>query len=358
MDKISWIIALISTLFVLLFLFGAFILLYQSRKRLILEKHHDDIVEENIAVLYSEYLESQSDDFESFLSKKKQRRKIRGVILDIVLALVGIVMLAILAASVAYRFTGGQVYINNHAFYVVETDSMAEKNESHAEVLADYDDQIPAHTFIILEKLQSDEELVPYTIYAYEDKDGNIIVHRFIRMMEDGTYFFRGDSNDSPIASDVGVGRGQIIGKFTGYQNHPLGETIYYLKSPFGWIVLAGLFGIFIGQTIYSDKLDRLYRQRYEILFPKAKEIHSKYLVIDGDRKKKRFLLRGIAKYSEGSVFYVLHGDNQLSTGEKVRILKEEEKTCLCRILSDTSDYDSTPIRIQKKNLSAFRTRK
>lgn len=353
MDKVAWIVVLVSMLFVLLFLFGTFILLYRSRKRLILEKHHDDIVEENIAVLYSDYLKESGDgSFSAFLHRKRKARKIRNVLLDIVLGIVGLVMLAVLAASIAYRFTGGQVYIGNTAFYVVETDSMSEKNPDNEEELQGHDDQIPARTFILIERLGEGEELVPYMIYAYQDKDGNVIVHRYIETMDDGTYLFRGDANALPIESDIGVTDDQIVGKFTGYQNRALGETIYFLKSPIGLVVVLALFGILVGQGVYADKLDRLYDQRYEILLPKAEEIHAKYVAIDGDREKKPLLLKDIAMYPEGTVCYVLKGDERLSTGERVKIVREESKTCLCRILSDSNPYDATPISIAKSNLA------
>ena len=356
MDKVTWIVVLISVVLVLVFLFGAFLMLYRSRKRLLIEKHHDDIIEENIAVLYSAYLkdaEERGGSFSAFVDRKKKGKKIRGILLDIVLGIVGLIMLAVLACSVAYRFTGGQVYINDTAFYVVETDSMSEKNESN-DYLEGHDDQIPARTFILLERLGEDEELVPYTIYAYQDEDGNVIVHRYIETMDDGTYLFRGDKNASPIASDVGVTREQIVGRFTCYQNHALGEAIYFLKSPFGIIVIVGLFGVFVGQSVYSEKLDLLYRKRYESLLPEAKEIYQKYVVIDGDRKRKSLLLDGIDIYPEGGVFYILHGNSELSTGEKVEIVKEEDTTCLCKILSDVGSYKSLPIRVKKANLSSY----
>lgn len=361
MDKIIWILVLVSIVFVLLFLFGAYISLYRARKRLILEKHHDDIVEENIAVLYSKYLKNQDkkvESFSSFVDRKKKNKKIRNVFLDIFLGFISLVLIAVIAASIAYRFTGGQVYINNTTFYVVETDSMSEKNLSHEDELAGHDDQIEARTFILLEKLSDDEELVPYTIYAYKDEDDQIIVHRYIETLDDGTYLFRGDSNALPTQDDNGVTRDQIIGRFTGYQNHALGETIYFLKSPVGIFVLFGLFAILLGEGIYSDKLDKLYKQRYEILLPYAQGIYNKYVIIDGDRNVKPLLIKGIASYEPGSIYYVLHGNNMLSTGEKVVIIKEEEHTCLCSVLSDVDEYDATPIRVSKDNLSFYSFKK
>ena len=353
MDKVAWIVVLLSMFLVLLFLFGTFILLYRSRKRLILEKHHDDIVEENIAVLYSAYLrESRDGSFSAYVSRKRKGRKVRGIVLDVILGIVGLLMLVVLACSIAYRFTGGQMYINDTAFYVVETDSMSEKNPSNEEDLEGHDDQIPERTFILIERLGEDEELVPYAIYAYQDEDGNVIVHRYIETMDDGTYLFRGDANALPIESDIGVTRDRIVGRFTGYQNHALGEAIYFLKSPIGLVVIIALFGVLVGQSVYSDKLDRLYEQRYEILLPKAEEIHAKYVAIDGDRERKPILLKDIAMYPEGTICYVLNGNERLSTGERVEIVKEESRTCLCRILSDVNPYDSSLVRIEKSDLA------
>ncbi len=357
MEKIAWIIVLVCVFLVIVFLFGTFVLLYRSRKRLLLEKHHDDIVEENIAVLYSEYQErgkEKDSSFSAFLHRKRKRRKVLDILLDVVLGLATLLMLALLAAAIAYRHTGGQLYINGTAFYVVETDSMSEKNPQN-EYLEGHDDQIAAHSFILLEKLEEDENLVPYEIYAYMDEEGQVIVHRYVSLMEDGTYLFRGDKNSSPLESDVGVERNQIIGRYNGYQNLPLGETISFLKSPIGMIVLVGLIAVFLGQAVYSEKLDRLYRLRYESLIPFAEEIHAKYVVLDQDRRKEALLLRKIALYPVGSVFLVLRGNAFVSTGERVEIVEEEDTTCLCRLLSDVNPYPSLPIRIAKDNLAADR---
>lgn len=377
MDNLSWILALISVVLVLIVLFSAFYMLYKSNKRLIMEKHRDDVVEENIAVLYSDYekkKQKKSITFAEYIQKKKSGKKARGILLNIVFGILGILLIAVIAASIAFRFTGGQVYINNTAFYVVETDSMSEKNPAHEDELEGYDDQIPARTFILLEKLDDSEELVPYTIYAYKDNEGQVIIHRYIEPLDDGTFLFRGDSNASPIASDVGVTRNQIIGRFTGYQNHALGETIYFLKSPFGIVLLIALTGIVIAQSLYSDKLDKLYDQRYETLLPHAEEIHAKYQIIEDERRKRDILpgkihnlpaklqprkaksrterLNQMYSFQVGGIYYVLYGGNGISTGEKVEIIKENEYTCVCKVLSQVNSYDSPDIEIAKDNLA------
>lgn len=360
MEKVSWIIVLVSVFLVLLFLSMSFVLLYRSRKRLLYEKHHDDIVEENIALLYAGYLKERRDrdcSFPAFLDRRKKRKRTRGILLDVVLALVSLVLLAVLAAAVALRATGGQMTFGGTAFYVVETDSMSEKNPDNDD-LEGYDDQIPARTFILIETIDEDETLVPYAIYAYKDEAGEVIVHRLIKTMDDGTYLFRGDKNTGPIASDLHVERSQILGRFTGYQNHALGETVFFLKSPIGLVVLVGLLGVFVGQCVYSDKLDRLYEKRYDMLLPDAERLYAKYVRIDADRTLKKDLLDQIDLYPEGSVFYVLYGDGWLSTGERVEILKEEDRTCLCRIVSDVSDNPSLPIRVEKENLAFYAEKK
>ena len=356
MENVSLLIALIAIVFILAFIIVAFVMIYRAHRRLVLEKHYDDIVEENIALLYSEYTRKGDTElgFGNYVEKKEKARKRRSILGNVLSGIVAFFALAVIALSIGYRYLEGAVYLGDTAFLVVTSDSMSEKNESNDD-LEWYDDQIPVGAFVTIEKVPSEAEMVPFAIYAYLDEEGDIVIHRFIEENEDGTYLFRGDKNSSPLESDVGVERNQIIGRYNGYQNLPLGETISFLKSPIGMIVLVGLIAVFLGQAVYSEKLDRLYRLRYESLIPFAEEIHAKYVVLDQDRRKEALLLRKIALYPVGSVFLVLRGNAFVSTGERVEIVEEEDTTCLCRLLSDVNPYPSLPIRIAKDNLAADR---
>ncbi len=358
MENVSLLIALIAIVFILAFIIVAFVMIYRAHRRLVLEKHYDDIVEENIALLYSEYTRKGDTElgFGNYVEKKEKARKRRSILGNVLSGIVAFFALAVIALSIGYRYLEGAVYLGDTAFLVVTSDSMSEKNESNDD-LEWYDDQIPVGAFVTIEKVPSEAEMVPFAIYAYLDEEGDIVIHRFIEENEDGTYLFRGDKNPYPTEDDEKVERSKIVGRYTGYQNVPLGYAISFLKSPIGILVLASLFCIVIIQSVYSSRMDRLYDKRFEILIGRAKEIHAKYSRLDAERKMKKTLLRDIGHYPEGSTCHVLYGDGKLSTGERIVVEKEKDDEIEGRVLSDVSPYPSNTIRIKKDNLSPSRTK-
>ena len=355
MENLSMLIALIAIVFLLAFLIVAFVMLFRMRKRLVVEKHHDDIVEENIALQYSKFLRSKDAkdaDFRSYSKKRLKAKRRWGILWDVLCALVAIAAVAVLGLSVAYRYTEGTTYVGGKAFLVVTTDSMSEKHDKN-EDLVGHDDQIPQGAFVTFDRVKDGEALVPFEVYAYLNEDGEVIVHRLIEQNEDGTYLFRGDKNQYPTADDSKVRRDQIIGKYNGDANVPLGYTILFLKSPIGLLVIAALFCIIVIQTTYSDKLKKLYRERSLTLMDDAEEIYRKYVRIDEDRRIKRTLLSGIELYPEGCRCYVLYGDENFSTGEQIVVEGEEKGEVEGRIVSSVNPYPSAKVRIRKEILTA-----
>ncbi len=173
--------------------------------------------------------------------KKEKRRKIRETVKKVVSAVLFFIVAVFLVIGVINRISGNATMIGDKTLMVVASGSMSEKNEKNKDYLNanGLDDQIPVYSVIVLEKVDSAEDLKLYDTIAYVNDDGVNIIHRIIRINSDGSYTTRGDANDAsdtyrPKTSDV-------IGKYTGKNIRVLGIFILFFQSYSGIVTVLAI---------------------------------------------------------------------------------------------------------------------
>lgn len=204
-------------------------------------------------------------DVKEYAPKKKKfkkRNKVLAIIIDtiFVILLVGVVSFGI------YSKVSGNIFsINNTSYVTIRTGSMATKLESNTYLEENnLNNQIKTFSLIGLNKIDEFTTLSLYDICAYKDKETNkLIVHRIIKIEEknNNTYYtFRGDSNQT---SDYYlVSKDQILYKFNGFINYPLGIFVSFIDSYIGLVSIVYMcISLFVIDHVYNKK-EKLYDKK------------------------------------------------------------------------------------------------
>ena len=122
---------------------------------------------------------------------------------------------------------------------VVASGSMSEKHPNNQYYLDGRDDQFPTYSIILLEKVDSPEELKQYDVIAYVNDKGVNIIHRIFRINSDGTYTTRGDAN--PDSDNDHPPFDRVIGKYTGKYLPTIGIFILFFQSYSGIATIVAI---------------------------------------------------------------------------------------------------------------------
>ncbi len=193
--------------------------------------------------------------------KIKERKSFLSVLNSILNVLLVIILLAGATFGIYLKATGSRLNINGNTYVTIASGSMSFKNE-HNLYLDEHElnDQIETFSFVELKKVQSKNDIKLYGIYAYEDDDGDLIVHRIIKeeKREDGVYYtFRGDANsksDYFLIKDT-----DVLFEYTGYKNVPLGFAISFVNSILGIISIIEVIIVLSVLDTYSAKYKKVY---------------------------------------------------------------------------------------------------
>lgn len=283
---------------VVLFVAAAFIVIsslyFRSYRRLLEAGLEDDSIRNDIRAELSRLggRATTAADAEKRMQRSKRncdtaRRIIWGV-------LGAFCLFALCFTALANLFVGERhIWIDDTAMLVIQTDSMASVNEQN-KYLEGTDDRIRQYEFItVSRRAEHISSLAVGDIAAFcmKDKDGNemTVVHRLIEIEygDDGQplYTFRGDANASSMAGEYRLPADSITGVFStkayhGAQSLPLGYFITYLRSLTGIIMIAVSIIMMAVFFTLSDKTDKLYDARYDML--RGDELHSAFSGTNG----------------------------------------------------------------------------
>ena len=280
MNLIYIVCMVVVVLFAIAFI-GISALYFNSKKRLYVAKVEDPKIEvtvkKDLKHLQKKYGEPKA--IALGINKKKKREKKASNVLSGFLIAFYVILLGLVAFAAVEQQAGGQLFMGDTAMLVIHTESMSEvyrsnKNELSNHNLLGEENRIERYSFITLKKVTSEEELVPYKVYAFkmdskEEGKTITIVHRLLDITEkDGkkTFTFRGDANPSSMTGEIGIGFDQIVGEWTGNKNLTLGMFIIYLQSGIGIITLLTAFMLLIIYSILYTKSTDQYEIRYEAI--------------------------------------------------------------------------------------------
>ena len=221
---------------------------------------------------------------EAIFEEKRKSKKWR-VVSNVFFAIFYVLLLILLGFSIAFKVTNQQLYIGNSGLVAIYTGSMETMNDENTyleeEGLTSQEDRIMQYSLIGVDKVTSPDQMELYKIYGYRTPEGNLIVHRLIRIYTNPetnvTYYtFRGDANSDSLSFELVLTFDDIECVYNGFQNFGLGVATIYLQSNIGLIaIIAAFMFLFTFQTT-EHFIEQSYDKRAQEI---AKQIDGKPLL-------------------------------------------------------------------------------
>lgn len=311
---ISTIIAIcVLALFTIVYLVS-FGVIFAYIKRLYLVGENDEEVEQAIHDDYRKYMKRYDPDepqtFLEYKDNKRQNRHFNSIALNIVDWVISIFCIAVVSFAIVLRYQGQQLFIGDVSLFVVETGSMATINNNNDYIYEnDLDgDQIPEKSLITIRRLQDEDEMELYQIYAFQVEDETII-HRLISIDEDDegniTYTFKGDANAGTLERETDITFDQIVGVYTGFNNQALGTIIIFLQSMTGLIATFFAIIVLLGYDMFHNIAVKAFHERYDFLAFDAKRIFEKIEDVKNNRIVNATLLHKLRDKNVKACTYV-----------------------------------------------------
>lgn len=224
-------------------------------------------------------------------SSKKKNKIIKAIKNTLFYGLL-LILIPFFVVSLVSRIKGNILMFGGNGYLVVGSGSMSIKNNSYL-LENELNNQFNTGDIIEIRKLSTDEPKL-YDVISYKNDKGINIIHRIIKINEDGTYITRGDSN---IASDTyHPKRSDIYGVYTNNRVPVLGYLILFFKSNFGIMTaLAVLYCIFMidffnrrSAKVYEDRyneIEKIVQEKnfdFQVLYTKLEEKNLDYESILG----------------------------------------------------------------------------
>ena len=223
------IIALVVTVLALAGFSAVFTLLFGAYSKSVVQSYNDG---KNDTELITSFV---NDKLNNKNVKKQRWAVVKRVVGSVIAAFVCIFFVL----AVINKISGNSVVLGNKMLMVVASGSMSEKHPNNRYYLDGRDDQFPTYSIILLEKVDSPEELKQYDVIAYVNDKGVNIIHRIFRINSDGTYTTRGDAN--PDSDNDHPPFDRVIGKYTGKYLPTIGIFILFFQSYSGIATIVAI---------------------------------------------------------------------------------------------------------------------
>ena len=177
--------------------------------------------------------------------------------------LIVVILLGLIGTGLYFKISKTTPVINGTTYVTVLTGSMSEKHEDNDYLESmNLDNQIEQFALIGLSKVEDPKDIKLFDVYAYLDNHGDLIIHRIVKeeVIDNKTYYtFRGDANE--ISDYNLIEESDVLYKFNGYKNVPLGYIFSFINSIIGQITIAYILIALIVLDIYDSKKDKEYKK-------------------------------------------------------------------------------------------------
>jgi len=277
-------------------------------------------------------------------SKKKNRKAVKYTKRIISYSLLGILAF-FLGLSIYSKATNNAMPIGNTALLTVASGSMSFKNEAN-QYLDDnnLNNQFQTYDIILVHRVE-EKDLKLYDVIAYQNDKNVIIIHRIVKIENDGSknlYYTRGDANNA--TDDFVSTYEDIVGRYTHERAPVIGVFVLFLQSYSGMVtVLAVVYCLWMFDHYYTKLKNDCYsriRMLLEVIKDPLdiKDFKTSYIqyiyyqgniyeFLDGDFKKKA---AGEVNNTEDNTMYVVSKDN-------------EEVKVSAQVLGENQTKDLTP---------------
>lgn len=230
---------------------------------------------------------------EAIFEEKRKSKKWR-VVSNVFFAIFYVLLLILLGFSIAFKVTNQQLYFGNSGLVAIYTGSMESVNDENEYIkeqgLEGAENRIMQYSLIGVDKVTSPDQMELYKIYGYRTPEGNLVVHRLIRIYTNPetnvTYYtFRGDANSDSLSFELVLTFDDIECVYNGFQNFGLGVTTIYLQSNIGLIAILAAFLFLITYQSTEHFIEVAYDKRTQEI---AKKIDGKEYLLDLRNKKMK----------------------------------------------------------------------
>lgn len=222
------------------------------------------------------------------LLKTKKRKKAMKTIKSIGFYGFMIIIIPFFIISLVDKFSGDVTMINNKGVVVIATGSMSEKNSKNQYIVDNnLNNQFDAYSIIVIEKVETEEEIELYDVISFINDKGINVIHRIIKIETiDGItrYETRGDSNSAsdkyhPKFEDI---QGRYIDENVPY----IGIFVLFMQSYIGIITVVSLIYCLFMIDKFTTKIIKAQNDRLEIL----KEVIDYKVATERDDMNVQFL--------------------------------------------------------------------
>ena len=210
------------------------------------------------------------EKFSEYLYKRRKTTKVVNGLVNALLIIFALLVLGITGFSLYARASGESFPLGDVQYVIIQTGSMETKNEDNTYLYDnDLNNQIEALSLIGIEKVTNEDQLELYDIVAYYNDEGKMIVHRIVKIeVEDNQtlYTLRGDANTYSDPQEIDLTFSEIVGKYNGFQNFPLGISLNYLRSNIGIITLSLAILLIVIYNIFDSILLKRIDERKKVI--------------------------------------------------------------------------------------------
>lgn len=243
--------------------------------------------------------------------RTKKVKKILFIVRTSVFVLFLVMIIPLFLFSLITRIAGDRP-IFGKTIMIVASGSMGEKDDGN-DYLENLNDQIDKYDIIVLEKVESIDELKLYDIIAYKNKEGTNIIHRIVAINGSGDnvqFIMRGDANN--VNDDFKPKPSDVIGVYRGKRIPLVGIIVMFLQSYSGIITVVALLYCLFMIDIVSRKIDRCETKRTNQLLS----------IIDSDE----FSAKGMKAEFKETIYYRGYAYRFDETGfiDKTEIIGEQ----------------------------------
>ncbi len=201
------------------------------------------------------------DNIKSASKYRLVARKLKQAFFYVAIA----ILIPFLVLSLFTKLSTGVAMIGGRGVIVVASGSMSEKNPKNPNIsaLSPHNNQFRTYDLIVLEQINSPNELKTYDVIAFTNDEGVNIIHRIVGkegIGENVKYITSGDANN---ANDIyKPSFDDVIGRYTGARVPWVGVFVMFLQSYSGILTLAAVIYCLIMIEYVSEKIYKTQKAR------------------------------------------------------------------------------------------------
>lgn len=203
------------------------------------------------------------------INESKKKKLVSKTFEKIISNILLIILAVIIIFIITYRAQNNAFYFKDNTYIAVQTGSMETKNAYNTYLVSNnLNNQIMQYSLIGIEKVD-EKDIKLYDIIAFKNSEGDVIVHRVVKIEENNgklLFTYKGDANTSSNIWELSLDSSSIIGRYTGFNSYLLGVATTYFKSSSGIVAVIAAFIFLMLYEVAEELIEQEYDARKEIV--------------------------------------------------------------------------------------------